>query len=75
MTAPGYSAVCGCISHDGFLTRRGYELLQNREVDGGEALTYLDKVGSVSAVRRDETMFVFDDVLLDDQHRRFLNDS
>ena len=63
---------CGCYSHNG-LVRRGYEQLSLPGIDKAEALVDLDKVGSVSAVRRDETTFVFDDKLIDEQHRRFLN--
>ncbi len=68
------SPICGCISHDGFLTRRGYQSLRAPEVDKAEASLYLDKVGSVSAVRRDEAMVIFDDEVLEEQYRRFLGD-
>ena len=43
-------------------------------VDGEGRLLYLDKVDSVSGARRDEPHHVWDDRLLDEQHRRFLND-
>ncbi len=71
-------ADCGCYSHGGFLTAKGLEEAAQRRleledvVDRGESLLYLDKVGSVSAVRRDETHD--DDALIDEQYRRFLNE-
>jgi len=45
---------CGCVSHNGFLTGRGYALAAQRSLersglDATEALRYLDSVGSVSA--------------------------
>jgi len=40
-----YLQVCGCIAHNGFLTRAGY-----RALDGAAQPSYLDKVGSVSAM-------------------------
>ncbi len=45
---------CGCLSHNGFLTRRGYEVAA--EADG----SYLDKVGSVSALVEVEDDFEYD---------------
>ncbi len=39
-----FPPACRCVSHNGFLTRRGYELAA--EADG----LYLDKVSSVSAL-------------------------
>ncbi len=66
----GYEQVCGCISHNGFLTRAGY-----RALDKAASQSYLDIEGSVSALRRDETMFIFDDEVLDEQYRRFLSSS
>ena len=59
---------CGCRSHNGFLTRAGYEAF-----DKAAQMCYLDRVGSVSGLRRDETMLIFDDELLDNQYRRFLS--
>ena len=65
---------CRCHSHDGFLTRRGYELVTARGVDKAEAVPYLDRVGSVSAlVEGREGPWV--DEILEDQYRRFLNGS
>ena len=66
---------CGCHSHNGLLL--SLEGLAQRElkldgVDDVDASLYLDKVGSVSALRRDE--IIFDDALLEQQHRRFLHD-
>ena len=58
---------CLCHAHNGFLTRKGYEAVAEAE----QAL-YLDKVGSVSAMDEDEGA-IWDDELLDSQHRRFLN--
>ncbi len=64
---------CVCHSHNGFLTRRGYLLARALGVDKAEELRYLDKVGSVSGVRRDETLdFWLDDVRLDEQALRSL---
>ena len=57
---------CNCRHHNGFLTRRGYELAEEADQ------RYLDKVGSVSGLRRDEMTMIFDDGVLDEQHRRFL---
>ena len=56
---------CGCLSHNGFLTKAGY-----RWVDMGESVQYLDMVRSVSAMPEPETIFV-DDVVID-QEARFL---
>ena len=68
---------CGCTSHNGFLTSRGLREVAQRsleglEVDAMDESRYLDKVGSVSGARRDETDHVFDDQVLDEQYRRFL---
>ena len=48
---------CNCHSHNGFLTRRGYELA------AGADSSYLDKVGSVSAL-----VEVEEDVTYDPRH-------
>ena len=69
---------CGCSSHGGFLTGKGLEetaqrSLEGLEVDGMDKSRYLDKVGSVSGLRRDGDLHVFDDDLIEEQHRRFLN--
>ena len=68
-------------SRNGFLTVRGYAENAQRSLEGLEVvdmelpLEYVDKVGSVSGLRRDEEFHVFDDHLLDEQHRRFHNGS
>ena len=64
--------ICGCLSHNGFLTRRGYEAVTASGVDVAEAIGSLDKVGSVSEMDLDADI-VFDDQLLEEQHRRFHN--
>ncbi len=65
---------CRCLSHDGFLTDRGYAEVAQREsdrleVDAMELSLYVDTTGSVSGLRRDETHW--DHELLDQQYRRF----
>jgi len=70
---------CDCRSHNGFLTAKGLEETAQRRlvlaaVDAVGMSRYLDKVGSVSGLRRDEISMIFDDALLDEQHRRFLNE-
>ncbi len=70
---------CRCISHNGFLTVRGIEDAQrgddSLELAGAVASRYLDKVGSVSGLRRDETLPIWDDQVIDSQYRRFLDGS
>ena len=67
---------CGCYAHDGF--RRSPEGLAERRdvspegVDMGASQLYLDIPGSVSGSRRDEIKMIFDEEILDEQHRRFL---
>ncbi len=68
---------CGCRSHNGFLTVRGYAEHAQRELekDALDAVAlqrYLDIYGSVSA---NEIDLFWDDFLLEDQHRRFLHGS
>jgi len=65
-----YSKVCGCITHNGFLTRKGYRLL-----DMADQQRYLDIMGSVSAFESSRDTMIFDDGVLDEQHRRFLDAS
>ena len=72
----GTPRTCGCHSHNGYLLSP--EGLAQREHEGPElagvvATRYLDKVGSVSALVEVEVSHVFDDQLLDEQHRRFLS--
>ena len=69
--------MCDCSAHNGFLTAKGLEETAQRSFEGLElagvvASRYLDRVGSVSAMRRDETTFWPDEETLDEQHRRFL---
>ena len=67
---------CRCLSHNGFLTAYGYEVTAQRSLEGfevvdrGGADCYLDKVGSVSAMRRDETTMIWDEGVLHDQQQR-----
>ncbi len=68
---------CGCYSHGGFLTAKGLEetaqrSLEGLEVDARAPELYLDKVVSVSGLRRDETTMIFNDGVIDEQYRRFL---
>ncbi len=71
---------CGCSSHGSFLTAKGLKEAEQRrvetlgvlEVDERQLSLYLDKVVSVSGLRRDETLWLCDH-LIDEQHRRFLN--
>jgi len=69
---------CNCLSHSGFLTRRGYLVAQQYSLEGLSPLgvdrkcnrRYLDKVGSVSALAEAEEFFVFDDQILEEQYLR-----
>ena len=68
---------CGCNSHNGLLTAKGRAAAGQRSFEGLElasavAERYLDKVGSVSGLRRDEITMEFHEELLDEQYRRFL---
>ena len=71
---------CSCSAHGSFLTAKGLEEAEQREVDLGTGRgidvrwlsSYLDKVGSVSGVRRDETIFV--DAVVEEQALRFHSD-
>ena len=56
-------------------TERAAEQYCNEEVDGQGRMQYLDKVGSVSAPQEQGQIAIFDDLVLDQQHRRFLNGS
>ena len=73
-------ASCSCSSHGTFLTAKGLEEAAQRfSLEGlaprGE-VDYLDKVASVSALDEDEGCpDAWDDRLLDQQYRRFLNGS
>ena len=66
-------------SRNGFLTVRGYaENAERISLEGlaprGE-LGYIDSRVSVSGLRRDEEFHVFDDRVIDQQYRRFLESS
>ncbi len=75
---------CGCRAHNGFLTAKGLaETAQQINlsigdgelqdgVDMGEPVCYLDRSGSVSALSRVESHW--DDDVIDEQYRRFLNE-
>ena len=70
---------CGCSSHNGFLTAKGLEEAAQRSAVSLEGLAverpqlYLDKVRSVSGLRRDEIPMEFHEELIDEQYRRFLS--
>jgi len=71
---------CGCRSHNGFLTCRGYaEAIARAEAEGltpADDCAILDKVGSVSGLGQGRD-FAFwpTDHFTDQQYRRFLNGS
>jgi len=73
--------VCDCSSHNGFLTAKGLEEAEQRRlelpefqgVDERQLSLYLDSRISVSGARRDETLCIFDDEVIDEQYRRFLD--
>ncbi len=72
---------CGCHSHGGFLTAKGLKEAAQRDLelsalDAMGIRPYLDKVGSVSGLRRDEDMYALvSDTFLDSQSERFHNGS
>ncbi len=67
---------CDCRSHNGLLTAKGLVETAQRELEW-DGLTYLrssrriDTIGSVSGLRRDETMLIFDDEVIDEQYSRY----
>ncbi len=67
---------CGCHSHGGFLrspeglAQRNYSVREG--VDRAAELARLGTRVSVSGLRRDEIEMIFDEEVLDEQHRRFL---
>ncbi len=71
---------CGCRSHNGFLTAKGLKEADQRSavipegLAGGESTLYLDRVGSVSAFEPEAEGFVWDELLIDSQYRRFLSE-
>jgi len=70
--------ICGCNSHNGFLTAKGLaetaqrELELDERIDVDVASGYLDKVVSVSALVEVEGSYMCD-ALIDEQYRRFLS--
>ena len=63
-------------SRNGFLCRKGLEEAAQREavrygLDTMDMFGDLDSMSSVSGLRRDETLPIWDEELLDEQHRRF----
>ena len=69
---------CDCLAHNGFLTAKGLKEAAQRDVfidgvAGMEMFGYLDRVASVSGLRRDETLYVHDDDYIDSQSRRALH--
>ena len=71
-------AICGCSSHNGFLTAKGLaetaqlEFLRAQGLTRSDKGVRLDMVGSVSGLRRDEEPHVWDDEVLEEQYQRFL---
>ena len=76
---------CGCHSHDGFLTERGYELAERERqynailamgLTPREDSVTLDRSGSVSGLVEVEDLYAFvTEDMSDDQYRRFHNGS
>ena len=63
-------------ARNGFLTKKGLaEAAERFSLEGlaprGD-LEYLDSKVSVSGLRRDENYMIFDEGVIDEQHRRFL---
>ena len=54
-------------------TERAAEDYCDERVDGNGRKQYLDKVVSVSGLGRDGPPMIFDEGVLDEQHRRFLS--
>ena len=67
-----YGFGCECYSHNGFLTCRGYELVKEAALDKAEAAVYVDKLVSVSGLRRDEGYLELDEEKLEEQALRSL---
>ncbi len=72
---------CGCHSHNGYLlkgTRARVPFAQQYSLEGlatrGDP-GYIDKVGSVSGLELERDFHVWDDELLNEQHRRESNGS
>ena len=64
-------------ARNGFLTAKGLEEAAQRFFLEPDALAveqtrrYLDKVASVSGLRRDETTMIFDEGVIDEQFERY----
>ena len=64
-------------ARNGFLTAKGLSETALRSLEGLEVLAvetpflYLDKVGSVSGLRRDEIDMIFDDGVINEQFERY----
>ena len=70
--------MCDCSAHNSFLTAKGLAEAALRrgdtlELAGAVATRYLDKVGSVSG--SDLVELHWDDALIENQYRRFLDGS
>ncbi len=65
---------CGCHSHNGLLLSPEGLAQRKDSLVGPLAVEYtrlyLDKVGSVSGLRRDEATMIFDDGVIDEQFQR-----
>ena len=70
-------ADCSCSAHGSFLTAKGLEEAAQRfsleGLDSRDGIREVDRVVSVRAVDRDRDP-IWDDDLIDSQHRRFLNE-
>ncbi len=66
--------MCDCLSHNGFLTRKGHLLVTSLiGVDRGDEVCYLDKVGSVSGSESTgQDAPQWQDNLLNEQYLRFV---
>ena len=74
---------CRCHSHNGFVVGKSPKGLAQRSLEGFDVLevaergvdrpVILDRSGSVSGSRRDEIKMIFDEGVIDEQHRRFLD--
>ena len=71
---------CDCRSHNGFMTAKGLEEAAQRSFAGFDSREVgltgesdpvrLDRSGSVSGLRRDETPMIWNEEILDEQFRR-----
>ncbi len=72
-------AECSCYSHGGFILGPGSSgPAQQLSLEGlapRGVIGYLDKSGSVSALVEGEGDTHFDDALIEEQYRRFINGS